>query len=177
MINWVIIYIAVGKVLYIKEQRMEKVLRIFIIIALIGAIALVGAAFLFWLPSLEAYVTEIAGEFSTYSKLVYPFSAVIALLCLGALGAALTFPSAMKKDKIFSCPTASKLSAISLLIALAGALVIICATMLFAVGDRLLFFPLLMIAAIALLISFMLCILSNYVKRAALLKEEVDATL
>ena len=156
---------------------MEKVLRIFIIIALIGAIALVGAAFLFWLPSLEAYVTEIAGEFSTYSKLVYPFSAVIALLCLGALGAALTFPSAMKKDKIFSCPTASKLSAISLLIALAGALVIICATLLFAVGDRLLFFPLLMIAAIALLISFMLCILSNYVKRAALLKEEVDATL
>jgi hypothetical protein len=156
---------------------MEKVIRIFIIIALIAAIALVGAVFVFWLPSLEAYVAELTVGLPVSSKLVYPFSAVIALLCLGALGAALSFPSAMKKDKIFSCPTASKLSAISLLIALAGAVIIACAVMLFAIGDRLLFFPLLMIAAISLLISFMLGILSNYVKRAALLKEEVDATL
>jgi hypothetical protein len=156
---------------------MEKVIRIFIIIALIGAIALVGAVFVFWLPSLEAYVAELTAGLPVSSKLVYPFSAVIALLCLGALGAALSFPSAMKKDKIFSCPTASKLSAISLLIALAGAVIIACAVMLFAIGDKLLFFPLLIIAAISLLISFMLGILSNYVKRAALLKEEVDATL
>lgn len=156
---------------------MEKALRILIILSLIGAIALVALIFAFWLPSLEGYVAELTAESSVHSRLVYPFSAVIALLCLGALGVALTFPSAMKKDEIFSCITASKLSAISLLITLAGALIIICAVMLFAVGDRLIFFPLLIISAIILLVAFMLNILSNYVKRAALLKEEVDATL
>ena len=156
---------------------MEKALRILIILSLIGAIALVALIFAFWLPSLECYVAELTAESSVHSRLVYPFSAVIALLCLGALGLALAFPSAMKKDEIFSCVTASKLSAISLLITLAGALIIICAVMLFAVGDRLIFFPLLIISAIILLVAFMLNILSNYVKRAALLKEEVDATL
>lgn len=156
---------------------MEKALRILIILSLIGAIALVALIFAFWLPSLEGYVAELTAESSVHLRLVYPFSAVIALLCLGALGVALTFPSAMKKDEIFSCVTASKLSAISLLITLAGALIIICAVMLFAVGDRLIFFPLLIISAIILLVAFMLNILSNYVKRAALLKEEVDATL
>ena len=156
---------------------MEKALRILIILSLIGAIALVAAIFVFWLPSLQAYVVTLEGGLPILSELVYPFSAVIALLCLGALGVALAFPSAMKKDKIFSCPTASKLSAISLLITLAGALIIICAVMLFAVGDRLIFFPLLIISSIILLVAFMLNILSNYVKRAALLKEEVDATL
>ena len=156
---------------------MEKTLRILIILSLIGAIALVAAIFVFWLPSLQAYVVTLEGGLPILSELVYPFSAVIAILCLGALGVALAFPSAMKKDEIFSCVTASKLSAISLLITLAGALIIICAVMLFAVGDRLIFFPLLMISAIILLVAFMLNILSNYVKRAALLKEEVDATL
>lgn len=156
---------------------MEKALRILIILSLIGAIALVALIFAFWLPSLEGYVAELTAESSVHLRLVYPFSAVIALLCLGALGVALAFPSAMKKDEIFSCVTASKLSAISLLITLAGALIIICAVMLFAVGDRLIFFPLLIISAIILLVAFMLNILSNYVKRAALLKEEVDATL
>jgi hypothetical protein len=156
---------------------MEKFIRIFIILALIGAIALVALIFAFWLPSLGDYVAELTAESSVHSRLVYPFSAVIALLCLGALGAALSFPSAMKKYKIFSSPTASKLSAISLLIALAGALIIVCAIMLAAIGDKLLFFPLFIIGAIVLLVAFMLSILSSYVKRAALLKEEVDATL
>ena len=156
---------------------MDKFLRAFIIVSLIGAIALIAAVFLFWLPPLQEYVVVLEGDLPILSELVYPFSAIIALLCLGALGVALVFPSAMKKDEIFSCVTASKLSAISLLITLAGALIIICAVMLFAVGDRLIFFPLLIIAAIALLIAFMLNILSNYVKRAALLKEEVDSTL
>ena len=156
---------------------MEKFIRIFIILSLIGAIALVALIFAFWLPSLEGYVAELTAESSVHSRLVYPFSAFIALLCLGALGAALSFPSAMKKDKIFSSPTASKLSAISLLIALAGALIIVCAIMLATIGDKLLFFPLLIISAIILLVAFMLNILSSYVKRAALLKEEVDATL
>ena len=156
---------------------MEKFIRIFIILALIGAIALVALIFAFWLPSLEGYVAELTADSSVHSRLVYPFSAVIALLCLGALGTALSFPSAMKKDKIFSSPTASKLSAISLLIALAGALIIVCAIMLATIGDKLLFFPLFIIGAIVLLVAFMLSILSSYVKRAALLKEEVDATL
>ena len=156
---------------------MEKFIRIFIILALIGAIALVALIFAFWLPSLEGYVAELTAESSVHSRLVFPFSAVIAILCLGALGAALSFPSAMKKDKIFSSTTASKLSAISLLIALAGALIIVCAIMLAAIGDKLLLFPLFIIGAIVLLVAFMLSILSSYVKRAALLKEEVDATL
>ena len=156
---------------------MEKFIRIFIILALIGAIVLVALIFAFWLPSLEGYVAELTADSSLHSRLVYPFSAVIALLCLGALGAALSFPSAMKKDEIFSCVTASKLSAISLLITLAGALIIICAVMLATIGDKLLFFPLFIIGAIVLLVAFMLSILSSYVKRAALLKEEVDATL
>lgn len=156
---------------------MEKFIRTFIILALIGAIVLVALIFALWLPSLEGYVAELTAESSVHSRLVYPFSAVIALLCLGALGAALSFPSAMKKDKIFSSPTASKLSAISLLIALAGALIIVCAIMLAAIGDKLVFFPLFIIGAIVLLVAFMLSILSSYVKRAALLKEEVDATL
>ena len=87
---------------------MEKALRILIILSLIGAIALVAAIFVFWLPSLQAYVVTLEGGLPILSELVYPFSAVIALLCLGALGVALAFPSAMKKDQIFSCPTASE---------------------------------------------------------------------
>lgn len=156
---------------------MDKFLRAFIIVSLIGAIALVAAVFLFWLPPLQEYVVVLEGELPILSGLVYPFSALIAALSVASIAVAIAFPSAMKKDKIFSNATASKLSIISLLITLAGALIIICAVMLAAIGDKLLVFPLLIIAAIALLIAFMLSILSNYVKRAALLKDEVDSTL
>ena len=156
---------------------MDKFLRAFIIVSLIGAIALVAAVFLFWLPPLQEYVVVLEGDLPILSALVYPFSALIAALSVASIAVAIAFPSAMKKDKIFSNATASKLSIISLLITLAGALIIICAVMLASIGDKLLFFPLLIIAAIALLIAFMLSILSNYVKRAALLKEEVDSTL
>ena len=156
---------------------MDKFLRAFIIVSLIGAIALVAAVFLFWLPPLQEYVIVLEGDLPILSALVYPFSALIAALSVASIAVAIAFPSAMKKDMIFSNATASKLSIISLLITLAGALIIICAVMLASIGDKLLFFPLLIIAAIALLIAFMLSILSNYVKRAALLKEEVDSTL
>ena len=156
---------------------MDKFLRAFIIVSLIGAIALVAAVFLFWLPPLQEYVIVLEGDLPILSALVYPFSALIAALSVASIAVAIAFPSAMKKDMIFSNATASKLSIISLLITLAGALIIICAVMLASIGDKLLFFPLLIISAIILLVAFMLNILSNYVKRAALLKEEVDATL
>ena len=156
---------------------MEKVLRISVIFSIVGAILFTVAVFVFWLPSLQSYVAELAQELSWLSQLVYPLAVLIAALCIGSLSIALSFPESMHKDEIFSNLTASKLSLISLLIALTGAVTAVAAVMLFAIGDRLLFFALLIIAAISLLIAFMLNVLSNYVKRAALLKEEVDATL
>lgn len=156
---------------------MAKALRSLIILALIGALALVCAIFAFWLPSLHEYVLTLEGGIPILSSLVYPVSALVAALCIAALAVALAFPSAMKQDRIFSAPTASKLSIISLLITLAGALILISAVMLLSVGDRLISFPMIMISAIILLIAFMLNVLSSYVNRAAALKEEVDHTL
>ena len=156
---------------------MEKILRTFIIISLVAAIALVAIIFIFWLPALQQYVQSLEGELPLFSDLVYPLSAIIALLNVSALGVALAFPSAMKKDQIFSDATASKLSLISLLLIISSAIIFACAALLLSIGDSLVAFPMIIIAAISLLASFMLNILSSYVKRAAELKQEVEATL
>lgn len=156
---------------------MKKSIRTLIIVALIVAIALVAAIFIFWLPSLRFYVREMDSSLALLSELVYPISSVIALLSLAPLAVALTFPSEMKKDRIFSEECAFKLSLIALLSALSGALILFCAIALLTIGDRLLCFPLMVISAIIFLVSFMLITLSGYVRSAAKMKEEVDATL
>lgn len=156
---------------------MARTLRALIILALIGALALVGAIFVFWLPPFREYLITLEGNLPILSSLVYPISALVATLCIASLAIALAFPSAMKRDMIFSTPTSSKLSIISLLISISGSLILVSAVTLLSVGDRLLSFPMIIISSIILLIAFMLSILSSYVKRAAELKEEVDATL
>lgn len=156
---------------------MARTLRALIILALIGALALVGAIFVFWIPSFHSYVLSLEGDFPVLSSLIYPISALVALLCVAALAIALAFPSAMKHDKVFSNATASKISVISLLIAISGTLILLCSIFLIYIGDTLVSFPLMTVAAIILLIAFMLSVLATYVRRATVIKAASDATL
>jgi hypothetical protein len=139
------------------------------------------ALFAFWLPSLHGYVRELLAELdeSIYflNFLVYPIAALIALPAVATVTVAFRFPSAIARDEIFSNSTAKNLKIISNMIFTACGAGISASLILFIIGDRILS-PILFFAfLIGCTLGIMLAVLSNYVKRAAALKEEVDHTL
>ncbi|MBE6593688.1 MAG: DUF2975 domain-containing protein [Ruminococcaceae bacterium] len=147
-----------------------------LVLLLCGAIAL----FALWLPSLHEYVCELIEKSDLpefLSAFVYPISALITIPIITVVAIAFGFPAAIERDEIFSNGTAKRLKFISIMIYAACACGIIATALLFSVGDRVLA-PLLLFAFfIGGVLALMLSVLSSYVKRAAILKEEVDHTL
>lgn len=137
--------------------------------------------FALWVPSIHTLVCKLLQEnhdqvyFLHY--FVYPIASIIMCCALGVILVAFKFPASIKRDEIFSYPTAKKLSIISYLLSVASVLGFISALMLFLIGEHILSPVLAFAFLIGGCIALMLAILSSYVKRAAILKEEADHTL
>lgn len=138
---------------------------------------LIGAGILLsitWLPTFINYIKE----FSINSDWVsYTICAVIAIPVFIVLILGFYFPYAIKNDMIFNIKTAKILNIIALILLFdCTAFGIFNAYILFT-GEKLLAPALLFVALIGVTVGTVLLILSSYIKKATLLKEEVDATL
>lgn len=151
-------------------------IKCILVLLLCGALAL----FALWLPSLHEYVCELIEKSDLpefLSAFVYPISALITIPIITVVAVAFGFPAAITHDEIFSNNTARRLKFISSMLYVVCALGIIASVLLFVIGDHILA-PLLLFAFfIGGALALMLSVLSSYVKRAAILKEEVDHTL
>ena len=117
-------------------------------------------------------------DFSIISEWVcYTVCTIIALPLFAVLILGFYFPYAIKNDMIFNIKTAKILNIIALLLLFdCTAFGIFNAYILFT-GEKLLAPALLFVALIGVTVGTVLLILSSYIKKATLLKEEVDATL
>ena len=143
--------------------------------AVIGAMAL-GCAVMcvFWLPVFEAYVTPFLG---VAQWVVSVGCAIIALPLFVIFALAASFPGAIKNDSIFSIAVSRRLKAIAILLAADCALFCVGIVLLLISGEYLLSPALGAVGLIGLVVAYVLLLLSAYIKNAAALKEEVDATL
>ena len=148
-----------------------------LVLLLCGTLAL----FALWLPSLHDYVCELLSHLDEsvnfLGLLVYPTAALIARPAIVIVAVAFRFPAAIARDEIFSNSTAKSLRIISIMVFLACTVGLLATLILFLISDRVLS-PLLFFAfLVGCILGLMLSVLSSYVKRAAVLKEEVDHTL
>ena len=138
------------------------------------AIAACAVLCYLWLP---LFICAVVSVMDVSSRLVAAICGLIAIPLFVVLGLGYGFSTAIKKDTVFSLATAKRLKLISvLLFADCGVFCALMAVM-FSLGERW-FSPLLgFMGFVGLMIAYVLLLLSGYVKNAAALKEEVDATL
>ena len=89
----------------------------------------------------------------------------------------LAFPKYIANDQIFSKITADLLKIIHIILGATCFLLCILGIILFAFREALFSFVFIGVGFIGMLVSLMLRVLSLYVRKAAILKEEADATL
>ena len=159
------------------NKSLPALIRAFIVFA----IAAFTAVCICFFPSFCTYIKEffIQKGLGTeqLSALVYTYGAVLVLPCFAVLIMALRFPVAIAQDRIFTNETAALLSRISLILAVDCVLFLFGIIALFALRELTVSPLLSLIDLIGFSLAFLLRVLSDYVKRAAQMKEEVDATL
>ncbi len=108
---------------------------------------------------------------------IYGFAGSVATPCVVLLILALPLSAAIKNDSVFTLRTAARLAAIAYLMLIDCIVFLIGLVVLIFLGDPT-FWPLFAIVdLIGFSVSILLLVLSGYIRRAAELKEEVDATL
>lgn len=128
-----------------------------------------------WLPVAFAYLSDFlsGGALFTFGILC----GVIGAVFFGILISAFAFPKAMAEDAIFTPKTAKRIKGISIALFADNLLLCGAAGWLIWAGERLLMPALLFVAFIGIMVASAVYVLSGYIARAAVLKEEVDATL
>lgn len=139
-----------------------------------------AAMCIFWLPNAVDYASGVfknAESFKNAEYLLYTIGYIIALPLFIVFIIAFKFPTAIEADTIFHEKTAKLIKIISIIIfsdcTLFGALAI----WFFCSGERVLSPVLAFVDVIGFTVALMLLVLSEYVRRAAILKEEADYTI
>lgn len=148
-----------------------------IIVAAVLALILIASVFMgaLWLPLIFTYLSEFLSdrEFILFKILC----GGIAFVLFGILVSAFVFPKAIVNDTIFTSKTAKQIKKISAMLFFDCILLCTVSVWLIASGEKLLMPALLFVSFIGVMVSLAVYILSGYVARAAILKEEADATL
>ena len=158
------------------RKNLSNIIRLVLVFMLISSVAMC----IFWLPNAVDYAGKIfenAENFKNVKYLLYAIGYIIALPLFAVFIIAFRFPSAIETDSVFHKKTARLIKAISIIIfsdcTLFGAVV----AWLFSIGERVLSPVLAFVDAIGFTVALMLLVLSEYVSRAAILKEEADYTI
>ena len=158
------------------RKNLSNIIRLVLIFMLIASAVMC----IFWLPNAVDHVGKIfesAENFKNVKILLYAISYVIALPLFAVFIIAFRFPSAIEADSIFHERTARLIKVISIIIfsdcALFGAIT----AWLFYIGECVLSPVFAFVDAIGFTVALMLLVLSEYVSRAAILKEEADYTV
>lgn len=152
-----------------------KHVSLWIRLALLLMVAAVAVMSFAWMPTAVDYASDFLGGASR--PVLYALCGGIALVMATVVILAFRLPWAIDADCIFHARTARLLRGIGALLGgdclLFGALAIALLT----AGDILLAPVLLFVDGIGFCLTLMLFVLSDYVGRAAILKEEADGTL
>lgn len=128
-----------------------------------------------WLPEVFSYLSSFlsGGSLLLFGTLC----GLIALIFLGILFAAFAFPKAMAEDKIFTPKIAKRSRRLSVSLFADSLLLCIAALWLIGAGERLLMPAMLFVSLIGAVVALAVYALSDYIARAAVLKEEAELTL
>lgn len=155
------------------KKKLSSAIRFLLLFMLVICVAVCLA----WAPVVKDYVGGFVGSFNGFAHLFYGACFVMVVPLLVVFILAFRFPSAIEKDRIFDKKTARLLKIISVIIFSDCSVFLGFVIWLFATGERLLSPAFAFVGAIGFVVAFMLLVLSDYVCRAAILKEEVDSTL
>ena len=152
------------------KKHVPFVVNLFITLA----IAACAVLCYLWLP---LFICAVVSVMDVSSRLVAAICGCIAIPLFVVLGLGYGFSTAIKNDTVFSLATAKRLKLVSgLLFADCGVFCVLVAVLL-CFGEFW-FSPLLgFMGFVGLMVAYVLLLLSRYVQSAAMLKEEVDATL
>ena len=142
---------------------------------LITILCLFSILFVWWLPYFSQYLSRFFG--SDLRCAVYVLGAIVGLPILSIFALGLIFPKSISQDRIFHESTASLLKIIYIILGATCFVVAIIGLLLLYCKEPLFSFVFMGLGFIGLLVALMLRVLSHYVRRASVLKEEADATL
>jgi hypothetical protein len=130
---------------------------------------------IYWLPDVFNYLSSYlsGGAFLAFKLLC----GVIGAGLLGILLSAMAFPRSMAKDLIFTSKAAKWIKGQSIALFADCLLLCFAAVWLIWAGERLLMPALLFVGLIGIMVALAVYIISDYIARAAVLKEEADLTL
>lgn len=131
---------------------------------------------IFWLPGAVDYIAFFLLPNSSPAP-IYVLCAVIGIIFIAVLLTAYFFPKAIAEDTVFSNRTSKLLLIISICLFADCLLLGLASVWLLCEGEYLLSPALLFVSMIGLTVALMLFVLSGYVARATILKEEADSTL
>ncbi len=148
-----------------------------IFVAAVLALMLIASVFMaaLWLPLIFTYLSAfLSGRAFTVFQIL---CGMIGVVFFSILLSALVFPKAIAEDKIFTSHTAKRLKWLSVALLADGVLLCAVAAWLMIAGERLLMPAMLFVSLIGVMVALAIFVLSAYIARAAVLKEEADATL
>jgi hypothetical protein len=158
------------------KLKISSLTRMFTFL-LIAIFAVISICFI---PNFAEYLCQYmkaSGSFSVPRELIYAFGALVSIPCEVILFMSLSLSDAIENDAVFTAKTAETFSAISLILFVDCAVFLGSIIMLFCVGEFTVSPLFALVDLIGFGLSVLLYLLSGYIKRAASLKEEVDATL
>ncbi|MBE6591218.1 MAG: DUF2975 domain-containing protein [Ruminococcaceae bacterium] len=127
-----------------------------------------------WIPRAATYLTEclFVPEAVIYTLFVIAALPIFVILAIG-----FSFVKDIEKDTVFSIEVSRRVRLVSVLLFCDCLVVFMAAAVLIALGEYILAPALGFIGLMGFLVDCALFILSDYIKRAAILKEESEATL
>lgn len=155
------------------NNRLAIIIRA-VIAALI--LAFVSICVLF-IPNFADYVVSEIFPCELTRAVICLGGVILAFPCVVMLAMALGIAKAVASDRVFTRDTAALILRISLILLIDCVLFLFAVIALFVVGELVASPLLALIDLIGFALAFLLRVLADYIRRAALLKEEVDATL
>lgn len=156
---------------------MRKKLSIFIRFLLAFMICASAAMCVFWVPQAVKYASEFFENSENAKFFLYTICALVAMPLFAVFAVSFKFSTAIENDRIFDKKTAKLLKVIGATVVADCVLFGACVILLFVMGEQVLAPALAFVGAIGITVGIMLLVLSQYVKCAAVLKEEADCTL
>ena len=157
------------------KLSLATIIRVVLIILIVSTVIM----FLFWTPHAIDHTLDFvrSEQTDTTRTILFAICAIITILLLMIFAISFNFCSEIATDTIFSQKTAARLRLISIMIFIDCAIFTTGIVWLFCLGERVLSPALAFVDVIGFTVALMLSVLSRYVHKAAILKEETDHTL
>jgi hypothetical protein len=155
------------------KKQVPNMIRVLLVMMTLAVLAMA----ILWTPQVVSYAENQTSLPEGLSLGIHVLAAAISLIALSAFALAFVFPREMEKGTLFGETSARAVGWISWLVLTDCFLLAVGAVGLFVCGERLLSPALAFVDAVGLVVFVMLRLLSSYLREAAELREEVDATL